>query len=162
LHLPRLPGQVVDDVLRAPGPVEAQIAVVRACVEALYRAHQSGDAAFSHGDATVRNFLWDPVMHTARLFDFETEHDPDRSPSWRRADDLRALTGSAAARLPPERYPELVCMLAEAYPDPAVGAACLALWRDLRRRPDPFHLAQTRLPAAGHTALIEAWERAQV
>ncbi len=159
LRLPRLPGRVVDAVLRERGAGIDPVVVIAACARALFRAHQSGDGAFSHGDATVRNFLYEPVTGIARLFDFETEHDPTQPQLWRRADDLRALSGSAAACLPPGQYPYLVRAILGAYPDPAVHSACLAEWRLLQRRPDPFHLAQTRLNAAGHTALIRAWDQ---
>lgn len=158
LRLPRLPGRVAHAVLQDPTALDAHLDVVRACVHGLYRAHHAGDGDFSHGDATVRNFLYEPATHIARLFDFETEHDHRRPVVWRRADDLRALSGSAAACLGPDRYPDLMRVVALTYPDVAVRAECLALWQHLLTRPDPFHLAQTRLDAPGHRALIAAWE----
>jgi hypothetical protein len=159
LRLPRLPGRTVDAVLVERGPGVDPGVVIAACAQALYRAHQSGDGAFSHGDATVRNFLYEPVTGIARLFDFETEHDPTQPQLWRRADDLRALSGSAAACLPPTQYPHVVRAIVGAYPDPAVRSACLAEWHLLQHRPDPLHLAQTRLDASGHGALIRAWDQ---
>ena len=49
----------------------------------------------SHGDATLRNVLFDPETGNARWFDFDTAHDPGLAPAWRHGDDLRALVYSS-------------------------------------------------------------------
>ncbi len=103
LILPRWPGVVLADYARSPmDPAPARLRGLGAASRALKDLHlvellHPGGACerLSHGDATLRNVLFDPGTGEARWFDFDTAHDPGLVPDWRHSDDLRALLYSA-------------------------------------------------------------------
>ncbi|HEX8201594.1 MAG TPA: hypothetical protein VF590_14005, partial [Isosphaeraceae bacterium] len=100
----------------------------------------------SHGDATLRNVLFDPGTGEARWFDFDTAHDPGLSPAWRHGDDLRALVYSAVESFADVPVAVLLRTVGDAYDDPGP-------WEELRDRlargilhGSPLHLAQASPP----------------
>jgi hypothetical protein len=128
------------------------VAAALRALEALRTLHgltiRTPEGAFSHGDATARNCLYDPAAGAARWFDFETAHDPQRPPAWRRADDVRALAFSARRSLSPGAAEALADRLTQAYPDPDMLQALDGILAELEWRADPFHLAQAQLTQA--------------
>jgi hypothetical protein len=101
---------------------------------------------FSHGDATLRNVIYDPASFRAHWFDFDTAHDPAEPARSRHADDLRALLYSALETLFDLPVPMILGTVRDAYDDPAV-------WDHLRSRLartplhwSPYHLAQASPP----------------
>ena len=103
LILPRWPGVVLADHARSRlDPAPARLRGLGAASRALRDLHRvelpradGGCERLSHGDATLRNVLFDPGTGEARWFDFDTAHDPGLAPAWRHGDDLRALVYSA-------------------------------------------------------------------
>lgn len=153
LWLPALPGVPLDDWLSAAGPTpsDKMLAVNSACA-ALAMLHQiqlatlNGQIDFiSHGDATVRNVLFEPSTGRATWCDFETQHDMDRSAAWRQADDLRALLCSAAVRYDDCELPLLVQTVVTREVHPGIVANLHdALDREIQR-PFSYHAAQANL-----------------
>jgi len=99
---------------------------------------------FSHGDATVRNVIYDVIENRAQWIDFESLHDPKYDKIFRRADDLRAWLVSAW-----ESWPDrdaLADAIVNGYSDAPVITALAA---ELDRRGDDnlYHLAQGRMNA---------------
>jgi hypothetical protein len=103
LVLPFWPGTVLanfgadirlphDDRLRA-------LATASHALAGLHRIdmplHDGIHGQFSHGDATLRNVIYDPASSRAHWFDFDTVHDTSEPAFARHADDLRALLYSA-------------------------------------------------------------------
>jgi hypothetical protein len=149
LILPALPGLVLADYLRLTGDAELKMQAFEAALLALRQLHQSRvcfpggiEASFSHGDATARNVIYDPLKRRARWFDFETMHNLNRSPAWRQADDLRAFTYSAVAHLPESSLGQAARCVVTMYSDPAVFWALDFIVERVRYEPDPFYLAQ--------------------
>jgi hypothetical protein len=103
LILPRWPGMVLADYARGRlDPTPAMLRGLGAASRALLDLHRvelprsdAGRERLSHGDATLRNVLFDPGTGDARWFDFDTAHDPGLAPAWRHGDDLRALVYSS-------------------------------------------------------------------
>ena len=81
----------------------------------------------SHGDATLRNVLFDPGTGEARWFDFDTAHDSGVAPAWRHGDDLRALVYSAVESFDDVPVALLLRTVRDAYADPGP-------WEQLRDR----------------------------
>ena len=88
LILPRWPGVVLADHARNQlDPAPARLRGLDAATRALRVLHQielpradGGCERLSHGDATLRNVVFDPETGQARWFDFDTAHDPDTGP----------------------------------------------------------------------------------
>ncbi len=154
LLLPRWPGVVLADHARSLlAPEHARLRGLVAASRALRDLHRvelpradGGCERLSHGDATLRNVLFDPESGEARWFDFDTAHDPGLSPAWRHGDDLRALVYSAVESFADVPVAALLRIVQDAYPDPRP-------WAQLRDRlsrgalhRSPFHLAQARPP----------------
>lgn len=59
---------------------------------------------WSHGDARLANFLFDPTANRARLIDFEVRHLPTLTAEQRHADDLLVFLQDLMGRLPDERW----------------------------------------------------------
>ena len=100
----------------------------------------------SHGDATVRNVMFDATTNSVTWFDFDLRHDLTVSATARHADDLRAFLFSAAHYFSMEDLPDLVRVARENYSDSKV-------WVELSKqvsspwfRFDLFHLAHTLPP----------------
>ena len=85
------------------------------------------------------------VGGAARWFDFETIHDSNRPLAWRRADDVRALLATCLLRAEPERLPETLQLILDAYGDEEVSRLLEASFSSMLRRPLTFHLAQAGL-----------------
>ncbi len=112
--------------------------------------------SLSHGDATVENVIVNDVQATAIWFDFDTIHESSLGADWRRADDLRALTYSAAERLHAAGFPELTKTIVTNYPHAATLEALAAAVAYRRTRPISFHLAQARIGYRKRQLLDEA------
>lgn len=154
LILPRWPGVVVaDHARRRLDPAPARLRGLAAASRALRDLHRvelpRADGVverLSHGDATLRNVLFDPGMGEARWFDFDTAHDPGLAPAWRHGDDLRALVYSAVESFADVPVALLLRTVQAAYADPGP-------WEQLRDRlargalhRSPLHLAQACPP----------------
>src|SRR6185436_7073962 len=81
----------------------------------------------------------------AHWFDFETVHDADRPPAWRRADDLRALLATCLVRTARARRAGTLRRILDAYADDAVTRVLAASFASVLRRPLAFHLGQAPL-----------------
>jgi hypothetical protein len=92
----------------------------------------------------------------ASWLDFETIPESRMDAAWRHADDLRALTYSAAARLPADSYPELTQTIVENYGSTAPIEALEEMVAYRRNRPISFHLAQARIRYRNRQLLDEA------
>jgi hypothetical protein len=129
-----LENAALDDSMRADA--------VSWAVTALASFHRLG---FSHGDAMAENVLIDLESGTARLFDFETVHDPDRPLIWRRADDLRALLFTCVIRTAPEKRAAMIQRIVSVYGDDEVVRVLTTNFTAVFRRALAFHLAQAGL-----------------
>jgi hypothetical protein len=154
LILPRWLGVVLADYARSDRePALARLRGLGAASRALRELHRvelpsadGGCERLSHGDATLRNVLFDPVTGEARWFDFDTAHDPSRARAWRHGDDLRALVYSAVESFADVPVAVLLRTVQDAYTDPGP-------WEQLRDRlargalhRSPLHLAQACPP----------------
>ena len=154
LILPRWPGVVLADHARSRlDPAPARLRGLGAASRALRDLHRvelpradGGCERLSHGDATLRNVLFDPGTGEARWFDFDTAHDPGLAPAWRHGDDLRALVYSAVESFADVPVALLLRTVRDAYADPGP-------WEQLRDRlargalhRSPLHLAQACPP----------------
>jgi hypothetical protein len=154
LVLPRWPGVVLADYARGRiDPAPARLRGLGAASRALRDLHRVELARadgvrerLSHGDATLRNVLFDPGTGEARWFDFDTAHDPDLAPAWRHGDDLRALVYSAVESFADVPVALLLRTVRDAYADPGP-------WEQLRDRlarralhRSPLHFAQACPP----------------
>ena len=154
LILPRWPGVVLADHARSRlDPAPARLRGLGAASRALRDLHRvelpradGGCERLSHGDATLRNVLFDPGTGEARWFDFDTAHDPGLAPAWRHGDDLRALVYSAVESFADVPVALLLRTVRDAYADPGP-------WEQLRDRlargalhRSPLHFAQACPP----------------
>jgi hypothetical protein len=151
---PRWPGVVLADYARIPtDPAPTRLRGLGAASRALRDLHRvellRADGVcerLSHGDATLRNVLFDPGTGEARWFDFDTAHDPGVVPAWRHGDDLRALVYSAVESFDDVPVTMLLRTVRDAYADPRP-------WKQLRDRlargalhRSPLHFAQACPP----------------
>ena len=113
---------------------------------------------FSHGDATVRNAVYDSATGRVHWFDFETIHTGAHTPPWRHADDLRALAYSAAVVLDMTALRPAAEAIVAAYPDASVQSELAEMLACGRARYDPFQLAQAPLVGPKREA-FETWLR---
>jgi hypothetical protein len=140
LVLPRLPGEMLAAVLESPGLDESdRMQAIRLATLALADLHRLG---FTHADAMAENVMVDLEAGSAHWFDFETVHDAKRSSAWQRADDLRALMFSCAARMVRGRRPMIVRLILDTYGDGAVERELAASVTSACRRVLAFHLSQ--------------------
>ncbi|SIO65118.1 Glycosyltransferase involved in cell wall bisynthesis [Singulisphaera sp. GP187] len=154
LILPRWPGVVLADHARSRlDPAPARLRGLDAAGRALRDLHRvempradGGCERLSHGDATLRNVLFDPGTGEARWFDFDTAHDPGLAPAWRHGDDLRALVYSAVESFADVPVALLLLTVRDAYVDSGP-------WEQLRDRlargalhRSPLHFAQACPP----------------
>lgn len=115
---------------------------IELAVVALAGFHGQG---FTHGDAMAENVLVDLEAGAAHWFDFETVHDPGRSITWRRADDVRALVMTCLVRTAPGKRAETLQLILESYADDAVSRVLTSRFTAVRRRALAFHLGQAAL-----------------
>jgi hypothetical protein len=163
LILPRWPGVLLADYAQdrfepAPARVRGLVAATRALRD-LHRVELSpADGRclrLSHGDATLRNVLFDPGTGAARWIDFDMEHDPRLAPAWRHGDDLRALVYSAVESYADVPVALVLWAIRDAYADPGP-------WEQLRDRlargvlhRSPLHFAQA-CPVDGRVFEVES------
>ena len=143
LVLPRLPGQTLATLLEDTtlGAADRKRAIELAVV-ALAGFHTAG---FTHGDAMAENVMIDLDARVARWFDFETVHDPSRSLTWCRADDVRALLATSLVRTPPAELAETLAWIMGAYADGSVMPDLAMSFASVWRRALVFHLGQAPL-----------------
>lgn len=163
LILPRWPGVVLADYARSRvAPAPERLRGLCAASRALRDLHlvelRSANGVcdrLSHGDATLRNVLFDPGTGDARWFDFDTAHDPGLAPAWRHGDDLRALVYSAVESFDDMPVAHLLHTVWDAYDDPGP-------WEQIRDRlalgglhRTPLHFAQA-CPPTGRRRELES------
>jgi hypothetical protein len=154
LLLPYLAGETLAAVLDDPALDEsARTRVIEGAVTALADFHQRG---FTHGDAMAENVVVERHTGIAQWFDFETRHDPARSPIWQRADDLRALLTTCLVRIAREQRTDIVQIVLNAYQDEDVTRALAARLGSAWRRPLTFHLGQAPLSYDDFRELVRA------
>jgi hypothetical protein len=159
LQIPAAPGRTLAGILGDAGvPLAAKIDAAALAAAALHHLHgvEVDGAPLSHGDATANNVGCDIEAAQAQWFDFDTRHDAERPASWRRADDLRALAGSAACGLPEEALPELGRALIRAYPEPATLSELGRQITAQAGKLNAYHLAQAPLARGARIALTAA------
>ena len=143
LVLPLLAGHTLATLLEDPGREESvrRRAIEHAAI-ALAAFHRLG---FTHADAMAENVLVDLEAGAAHWFDFETVHDASREPTWRRADDLRALLATCLARTAREKRIETLELVLDVYADEDVTRVLAASFTSVWRRSLTFHLLQAGL-----------------
>ena len=146
-----VPGQSLRSHLQA-GTLTA--AMVHAAGGALRRVHALPCpilGEWTHGDPHLGNVLVDDAG-VARLIDFETQHDPRRSPAWRRADDLLVFLLELTGRLSAEQGRPLAMAFRDGY-----GVAEAATLRDRLLPPRGLEkvLWLSRSPGATATTLAQ-------
>ena len=104
----------------------------------------------------MENVIVDDACTSASWLDFDTMHDSHMDAAWRHADDLRALTYSAAARLPSASFPELTRTIVENYGSTAPLEALEEMVAYRRNRPISFHLARAPVGYRKRRLLDEA------
>lgn len=126
LCMERLPGVDLWTHLERGTLTRTQI---RAAGRELWRSHRLPSAAFSgpwsHGDATMSNFLYDPHTRRARLIDFELMHHPHLAAAARHADDLLTFLLDLVSGVPARRWMPLASSFLHAYGGRAAIAALL-------------------------------------
>jgi tRNA A-37 threonylcarbamoyl transferase component Bud32 len=132
-----VPGENLFDVMRAERlrreMVEAAGRELRRCHE---RFSEELDGAWSHGDATMSNVIYDQRTGRARLIDFEIVHVKRLGAAERHADDLLVFLLDLVGFVPEERWIPLATAFLRAYGEgAALGALAERLepWRGLAR-----------------------------
>jgi hypothetical protein len=163
LDLPARPGQPLAQILLGSTDLPRAVGAVATALRALAEIHERAivmpdgtTRRFSHGDASAANVTFLDRAARAWWFDFETAHPTHLSHAWRCADDMRALIFSSAAILGEGSIAELARLPAAHYPNPPVLAALHGCVLDLLQRPDPLHIAQTRISYGLNRALAQA------
>lgn len=163
LILPLWPGVVLADYARGRHcSTSARLRGLEVASRALRHLHRvelpCADGGFervSHGDATLRNVLYDPGSGEARWFDFDTAHDPGLAPAWRHGDDVRALVYSAVESFADVPVAVLLRTVLDAYDDPGPwDELCDRLARGALHG-SPLHLAQA-CPPVGRGRELES------
>ncbi|MFY2564267.1 hypothetical protein ACN469_42140 [Corallococcus terminator] len=131
--LEALPGERLD-LLLAQGRLTQ--AMVEAAARELHRAHgltsPQTSHPWSHGDAHLKNVLYDKAGQRAWLIDFETEHDAHLSADARHADDLFVFLLDLRGRATREQALSLAMAFLRAYAEPGVLKALQARLRPPR------------------------------
>ena len=157
LRCPALGGEPLSTVLRSNRSLQERMEAVRLAAVELIQLQRlelefpdGGWRLWSHGDAHAGNVIVDLERQGASWFDFETVHAGWCSPTWRHADDLRALAYSCAACCCPCEYSELARVIVAAASCPRLRAELGKHSRRLQSRAQAFHLAQAPLGWAEH------------
>jgi hypothetical protein len=120
----RLPGDNLWDHVRHGTLTEEML--VAAALE-LRRSHgrisEEYSGPWSHGDAAMRNFIFDPATGKARLIDFELHHDPEMSAAQRHADDVLSFLLDLLTAVNRRRWLPCALTFLRAYDDPVVVRA---------------------------------------
>jgi len=131
--LEALPGERLD-LLLAQGRLTTPM--VEAAARELHRAHglttPNSSHPWSHGDAHLKNILYDEAGQRAWLIDFETEHDTHLSADERHADDLLVFLLDLRGRATREQAVSLTAAFLRAYSEPGVFMALQARLRPPR------------------------------
>ena len=167
LCFPACAGVSLAAHLQSKSATESEkLTAIGLAVRSLFRLHavvirwpDGQKRPLSHGDATVENVIIDDAPVKASWLDFDTIHESRMDAAWRHADDLRALTYSAAARLPAASFPELTQTIVENYCSTAPLHALEEMVAYLRNRPISFHLAQAPVGYRKRRLLDEALNR---
>lgn len=164
LHLPAWPGVPLAAWLAEPAAlVDDRLGALAAATRELRRLHalpvrypDGGVRLFSHGDATVRNAVYDSATGKVHWFDFETIHTGAHPPAWRHADDLRALAYSAAVVMDITALGPAAEAIVAAYADASVRSELAGMIACGRAHRDPFQLAQAPLTGPKRAAFEAA------
>ncbi|AMV36345.1 hypothetical protein [Planctomyces sp. SH-PL62] len=154
LLLPLWPGVALDEHANdLTIPLRERLHAIATAVRALKQLHEietrllDGEIGrLSHGDATLRNVVYDRDSSRARWFDFDTVHEPSSPPIARRADDLRAVLHSALEAVRDATVSDLFETVRAAYDERAVWDHVRGLLARGSLHASPFHLAQARPP----------------
>ncbi len=151
LQMPRIRGECLQDYLRDYKSIfSMQERGIRSGLKALRQLHDLDapglDVLFSHGDATVRNVLYDLDGRTACWFDFDMRHRMDSEPYLRQADDIRAFVFSALPYIANEHIEALAGIAIEYCDDVKLRDALLSILQNARLDYDFYHLAQCLAP----------------
>jgi hypothetical protein len=158
LILPSFPGSPLDKLLESNVDTDLKRRAAIESLRKLRRAHQCRltwpdgiERTFSHGDATVRNVIFEQVTRRAWWIDFESLHDSTLTDAARRADDIRAWLVSAV-----ECWPE-VDALAQAVVEGYRDADVVAVLAEQLRcgRENLYHLAQGRISPQQRARFVE-------
>ena len=143
LILPVLPGETLASLLENP-EVDASVRnrAIELAVTALADFHAMG---FTHGDAMAGTVMIDLQAGVAHWFDFETMHDPNRTMTWRRADDVRALLATCLIRSSPAALADVLQRIRDVYADEDVIRLVALNFTSGLHRPLAFHLGQAGL-----------------
>jgi serine/threonine protein kinase len=157
LVLPFLSGRTLASLVEDPAVSEpVRRCAIELAVTALAQLHSRG---ITHGDAMAENVMVDVEQGVARWFDFETVHEDQRSLTWRRADDLRALLTTSLLRTLPDELGGMLGVILERYADPEVTRHLAAKLASVWRRPLSFHLGQAGLSFRNYRSLQQALRR---
>jgi hypothetical protein len=167
LCVPARAGVSLAALLESESGTEAEkLSAIGLAVRSLFRLHtvavrwpDGQKRPLSHGDATVENVIIDDAREKASWLDFDTIHDGRMDAAWRYADDLRALTYSAAARVPAPSFPELTRSIVANYGATAPLDALREMVAYRWNRPISFHLAQAPVGYRQRRLLDEALQR---
>lgn len=165
--MPALKGAKLGAILSSTADDKIKLQALRAAVEALRRSHATivtwPDAAerpFSHADTHAGNVFYDPASQRATWFDFELIHDPSMPAETRHADDLRALSFSAAAKAPDSLWPAMAETVVNAIGSVQVLSELHDLSRRICANPTMAHVAQARMAMGKHRLWAAILERA--
>jgi hypothetical protein len=161
LRLPLLPGARLADFLASTPDTAVRLETFLMVAHELARLHQlevqfpdGRWRRFSHGDAHVKNVLYEAGSGEIRWFDFEAMHVPRLSTAERHADDWRALTFSASHYFAMWELPILALGVWKVMPED-VQAEFRALVLKMQYHPTAFHLAQAPLDFERHQRVCE-------
>jgi hypothetical protein len=143
LLLPFLSGETLASLLES-GNVDTLVRnhAIELAVAALRQLHERG---LTHGDAMADNVLVDLKGGVGRWFDFETIHDSDRTLTWRRTDDVRAIIMTILVRTDPEKFAEVLQRVLDVYRDPDISLRLHTYFASVFQRALIFHLGQAAL-----------------
>lgn len=157
LVLPFLSGRTLASLVEDRAVSEpARICAIELAVAALAQLHSRG---ITHGDAMAENVMVDVEAGVARWFDFETVHEDQRSLTWRRADDLRALLTTSLLRTSSDDLDGMLAVILERYADAEVTRHLATNLASVWGRPLSFHLGQAGLSFRNYRALQQALRR---
>lgn len=144
LLLPLWPGRLAADYCADISvPLEERLRALAAVVRSLRELHEISvsDGPLCHGDATLRNVIYDPNLSNARWIDFDTVHEPAEL-LCRQADDVRADLYSALEVVRDASVETILETVRTGYDDASVWRHLRDLLRNGPIHAGAFHLAQ--------------------